>query len=258
MDHYTSKEFLQSTRESSILSSMIPYAKQEIQDKDLEAVKVALQDESITRGGRVEEFEKALAQACDAQYATVFNSGTSALEAAYGAASANEYDRVFTAANTFVGTVAGALKRGCRLTYVDVDEKTGSLDLDALFDKINTSASRGKEIVVPVHYAGVAIDMQKLNRGIARTDTVVIEDAAHALGSCYPSGEKVGSCAYSEMTVFSFHPAKQLTTGEGGAVLTNDPDLDQKLKRYRNNGIFKGPEMRPWEYEVQNPRATFT
>jgi len=228
----------------------LPYAKQSINADDLQAVKKALQGDMITRGPLVEEFEEALAQFCGASYAVAFPSGTAALDAAGYAAKIRPYDRVITTPNTFVGTIAGAVKRGATPTFVDIDPVTGNLDVSLLEKTMNKPATRGKEVLMPVHFAGIPVDVERIGRAISRADTVIIEDAAHAIGSVYKTGERVGSCAFGDMTVFSFHPAKHVTTGEGGCVLTNSPDYKERLLLYRNNGMIKNENDDPWMYDV--------
>lgn len=229
-------------------SKYLHYAHQSINDDDIKAVGDALKSDMVTRGPLVWEFEQAVAEFCGARYAVVFNSGTTALDAASYAAEIHPFDRVITTPNTFVGTITGSVKRGADPVFIDIDPSTGNLDLDQLILNINQPSSRGKEVLIPVHYAGIALDMKYLNQTISRMDTVVIEDAAHALGSKYPSGERVGSCLWSDMTIFSFHPAKHVTTGEGGAVLTNDEAFYDRLRLYRNNGIVRGQD--DWLYQV--------
>jgi UDP-4-amino-4,6-dideoxy-L-N-acetyl-beta-L-altrosamine transaminase len=215
----------------------LPYAKQSIASEDLLEVGKTLASNVITRGPYVEAFEQELAKTCGAKYVVVFHSGTAALSAAYHAGGLSSFDRVITTPNTFIATVGPAIQEEATHVFIDIDSQTGNLDLEQLKYNLETTSSRGKTFIVPVHFAGVAVDMKKLDLLIKDPKTVVIEDAAHALGSFYPSGEKVGSCPYSQMTIFSFHPAKTITSGEGGAVSTNDPILYHLLKRYRNNGI---------------------
>lgn len=235
----------------------LPYAKQSIDENDLIAVQKALTSDMITRGPYVAEFEDAVAKFCGAEYAVAFNSGTTALDAAAYAAQIKPYDRVLTSPNSFVGTIAGAMKRGAEPIFVDIDAVTGNIDLDALKAVMNQPMSRGKEVLMPVHFAGIAVDMKALSQDVRQVETVIIEDAAHAIGSYYPSGEKVGSCSYSDMTVFSFHPAKHVTTGEGGCVLTNRKELKERLEKYRNNGIVKEEGSDPWIYDVQEITGNF-
>lgn len=234
----------------------LPYAKQSIDEDDLTAVAAALKSDFITRGPEVHKFEEAVAAYCDVPYAVAFNNGTAALMASYFAARLSPFDRVISSPNTFIATVGAPLQMGIHPHWVDIDRSTGNLNLDELSEALNFQSTRGRPIVVPVHFAGTAVDMAKLERRISHSEAVIIEDAAHALGSSYPTGEKVGSCAYSQLTIFSFHPAKTLTTGEGGMVTTRDPELYHRLQLFRNNGIERVPPYlsrpsAPWYYEVQ-------
>jgi dTDP-4-amino-4,6-dideoxygalactose transaminase len=236
----------------AMVKKLLPYTRQSINADDIKAVGKALKEDIITRGPVVEEFEKIVADYCGAEFAVAFNSGTTALEAAAFAAKIEPVDRVITTPNTFVGTVAGAIKRGAKPVFVDIEAQTGNIDLDQLELTINRPSTRGKEVIIPVHFSGIAVDVKRLSLMIKKTDTVIIEDAAHALGSVYPGGEKVGCSKWSDMTVFSFHPAKHITTGEGGMVLTNDPKYRKRLLLYRNNGIVPGGEAdEPWMYRVE-------
>lgn len=233
----------------------IPYAQQNISSEDIEEVRLALSQPIITRGPLVENFETAMASYCGSNYAVAFNSGTAALMAAYFAADVGPHDRIMTTPNTFVSTVGAAIQRSATPVFIDIDSSTGNLNLEHLSYNINTPLSKGKTIIAPVHYAGIPVDIKAINSMIANPETVIIEDAAHALGSHYKDGSKVGSCAWSEMTVFSFHPAKTMTTGEGGMVTTNDKTLYHRLQLFRNNGIERDPRYlqsppAPWHYEV--------
>lgn len=235
----------------------IPYARQSISSDDAHEVSQSLLSDLITRGPQVEKFEQALAEYCGVQYAVAFNSATAALMAAYHAAKVTVFDRLITTPNSFVATIGAAMQCGATPVFVDIDRATGNLDLDQV--KINLEgpqSSRGRMIIAPVHFSGIAVDMEKLDGLIKNPSTFVIEDAAHAIGSSYANGQKVGSCAWSHMTIFSFHPSKTMTTGEGGMVTTNDEELARLLRRFRNNGIEKDPkflkqEPQPWYYEVQ-------
>lgn len=238
------------------MSNFLPYAHQSIDADDIANIVESLKKDLITRGPLVEAFEKAIADYCGARYAVAFNSATSALSAACGVIDAGPFDRVLTTPNTFVATVGTAMARQAVPVFIDIDRNTGNMDLDQLTLNLKHPFSRGKMIIMPVHFAGIAMDMQALDSQISNPDTFVIEDAAHAIGSYYPSGQKVGSCEFSDMTVFSFHPAKTMTTGEGGMVTTNDERLFHRLKRFRNNGIERDPAFLrdeaagPWYYEV--------
>lgn len=234
----------------------IPYARQSINASDIAEVGRALASDVITRGPQVEAFEKALSQYCGAQHTVLFNSGTTALQAACHAARVNAQDRLITTPNTFVATAVAGIREGAAPVFVDIDPVTGNLDLDKLAPNLQVPTSRGRAIVLPVHYGGVPVAMKQLEAQIYYEETVVIEDAAAALGSSYDADHKVGCCRWSQMTVFSFHPAKLITTGEGGAVTTNDPELAHRLKRFRNNGIERDvpylmEQGGPWYYEVQ-------
>lgn len=226
----------------SMATRFIPYARQSIDASDQQAVSEALSSDFISRGPLVEKFENEVANDCGAQFAVAFNSATSALMAACYAAQMNANDRLITTPNTFVASVTSAMHLKATPVFVDIDRSTGNIDLNLLEHNLKElKSSRGKHVIMPVHFAGIPVDMQKIDRMICDPSTLVIEDAAHAIGSKYPSGEKVGSCKYSHMTIFSFHPAKTITTGEGGMVLTNDPDLNHRLRCYRNNCIERNP-----------------
>jgi perosamine synthetase len=212
-----------------------PYAKQTIDEADLEAVQAVFKECMITRGPKMAAFEEAIASYCGARFAVTFNSGTSALHAAYFAAEAGPADRVITTPNTFVGTVVGAHALGARLCFSDINPTTGNLDLDKLPEI--EPPTRGKLIYVPVHYAGAPLDMARLQRQIGDPKGVIIEDGAAAFGASYPDKTKVGSCQFSDLTIFSFHPSKTITTGEGGAVTTNSEQLYKRLLIFRNNGL---------------------
>lgn len=227
----------------------IPYAHQSIDENDIQEATDALRGHWITRSEKVDAFEKAIAAYCGAAYAVAFNSASTALAASYTAAGLSPLDRVITTPNSFVASCSTPFQKNANVIFIDIDPKTGNLDLEQAAHNINLPHSRGRTFFVPVHFAGIPFDMQQLDFKIKDPDIVVIEDAAHAIGSFYPDGKtKIGSCAWSQMTVFSFHPAKTITTGEGGMVTTNDPDLYAKLRLYRNNGIERS---NPWEYDIE-------
>lgn len=233
-----------------------PYARQSIDAADALEVSKAIFSTTITRGPRVDAFEHAVAEYCGAKHAVAFSSGSAALLAAYHVVDTNKNDRIISTPNTFVSSVGTGVELGATPVFVDIDLDTGNMNLEQTEFTLDMPRSRGKTLVVPVHFSGIPVDMQKLETMIKDPDTVIIEDAAHALGSQYLDGKRVGCCEWSQMTVFSFHPAKTITTGEGGMVTTNDDDLFHKLKRFRNNGIeretkFLEGEAAPWYYEVQ-------
>lgn len=235
------------------MDKILPYGSPSISDEDRKAVLEALESTTLTRGPRTEAFEAALAKYVGAEYAVSFNSGSTALAASYFAGGVSSKDRVLTTPNTFIATVGPAMQQGAQPVFIDIDRKSGNFQQDQAELNLSYPSLSGKLFVAPVHFAGIAVDMAALSQKIQATNVIVIEDAAHALGSQYPDGQMVGCCANSDMTIFSFHPVKTISTGEGGMVTTNDPEMARRLKLYRNNGIVRDlPEMKgPWEYQVR-------
>lgn len=235
----------------------LPYARPSLDATDIEAITQSLNTPIITRGPQVKAFEEAFASFCDVKYAVAFNNGTAALMAAYFAADLGPKDRLITTPNSFVATTGAAVLRGATPIFLDIDKTSGNLDLNQLEYNLERSPSRGRICIAPTHFAGIPLDMSKIDRLVQDPHIIIIEDAAHALGSTYASGKKVGSCAWSHMTMFSFHPAKTITTGEGGMVTTNDEKLYHRLQLFRDNGIERNPsfleeESLPWYYEVHD------
>ncbi|MFA7148230.1 MAG: UDP-4-amino-4,6-dideoxy-N-acetyl-beta-L-altrosamine transaminase [Syntrophomonadaceae bacterium] len=231
------------------MHEFIPYGRQNIDEEDLKAVTEALRSDWITQGPRVEEFETRVAEYCGARYAVAFNSGTSALYAAMYAAGIEAGDEVITPPLTFVATANAALYVGARPVFVDIDKNTYCMDTEGI-EEVITPRTRA---IVPVDYAGYPVDMKRIREIAAKHNLVVIEDAAHALGA-EREGAKVGTQA--DMTMFSFHPVKHITTGEGGMIVCNNSDYYQRLKLFRNHGITKEVEYLeandgPWYYEMQ-------
>ena len=230
----------------------IPYGKQWIGEEDIEEVVNVLKSDFITQGPKVKEFEEKLAEFTGAKYAVVFNSGTSALHAAYFALGLSTGDEFITTPLTFAATSNAGLFLGARPIFSDVEEDTGNLNVELVEEKIT---SRTK-LIVPVHYAGHPCDMERIKEIADKYGLFVVEDACHAPGAKYKDS-RIGSCKYSDMTVFSFHPVKHITTGEGGAVLTNREDLYEKLLMFRNHGITKDEKNfikekeGDWYYEMQ-------
>lgn len=238
------------------MDTLFPYAKQSISADDIQAVSVALQAPLITRGPKVQEFEEAIARYVGAEHAVAFSNGSTALKAAYTAAEMGPDDKLIATPNTFIASVGPGTEMGASPVFVDIDRNSGNMDLNHVKENLDYKTTRGKLFILPVHFSGIAVDLKALDAEIKSPKTFVIEDAAHALGSCYSDGQKVGCCAYSLMTIFSFHPVKQITTGEGGMVTTNDPEMARRLKLIRNNGIERDPSYlkgkpAPWYYEVQ-------
>ncbi len=229
---------------------MIPYGRQFIDEEDIKAVVEVLKSDFITQGPKVKEFEEKLAQYCGAKYCVVFNSGTSALLSAYFACGIGKGDEVITTPITFVATANMLLVLGAKPVFADVERDTGNIDPDSVENLITEKT----KAIVPVHYGGHPVDLERIKEIANRYNLKVIEDACHALGAEYKN-TKIGSCRYSDATIFSFHPVKHITTGEGGAVLTNDEDIYRKLLLIRNHGInrekFVYESEGDWYYEVQ-------
>lgn len=232
------------------MSKYIPYSRQTIGEDDIEAVVEALRSDIITQGPRLIEFENSLASYCEAKYAIAFSSGTAALHAAYYTAGIGDGDEIITSPITFVATANAALYLGAKPVFVDVEPDTGNID-PALIEEAITERTRA---IVPIHFAGHPADMDAILEIAGKRNLTVIEDACHAMGASY-KGRKIGSI--SDMTVFSFHPLKPITTGEGGAVLTDNKEFKHKLELFRSHGItkdkaqFESPSPGEWYYEMQ-------
>ena len=222
---------------------VIPYGRQGIDDDDINAVVDVLKSASITQGSKIREFEAALCRVTDASLGCVVNSGTSALHIACLAAGIGPGDEVITSPNTFVASANCVVYCGGAPVFADIDFKTYNIDPKEIEKKINERT----KAVIPVHFAGQSCDMKRIKDIVSAGEKkyghkiTIIEDACHALGSYYRE-EKVGSCAYSDMAVMSFHPVKHITTGEGGCVLTNDKKLRRKLSYFRSHGITSDPD----------------
>lgn len=235
---------------------MIPYGRQEISDEDIEAVVSVLRSDFLTQGPVVPAFEAAVANYCGARVGVAVNSATSALHIACLALGVGPGDIVWTSPITFVASANCALYCGATIDFVDIDSLTYNMSVQALEVKLESAARNGNlpKVVIPVHLAGQPCDMARIKELGERYGFKIIEDASHAIGSRY-LGEPVGNCRYSDITVFSFHPVKIITTGEGGMAVTNDPKLASKLARLRSHGITRAhQEMTqvpdgPWYYQ---------
>jgi UDP-4-amino-4,6-dideoxy-N-acetyl-beta-L-altrosamine transaminase len=234
--------------------STIPYGRQEITDEDVAAVAHALRAPFLTQGPRVREFEGRLAEVTGARHAVAFNSGTAALHAAYFAAGIRPGRTVLTSPITFAATANAALYLGGGVRFAEVDPDTILLDPAAVAEVTAPEVA----VLAPVHFGGQVSEMEQLGRLAGERGWVVVEDAAHALGASYTTAggarHRVGECAHSTMCCFSFHPVKQVTTGEGGAVTTNDERCYRELLRFRSHGITRDPaelsrSEGPWYYE---------
>ncbi len=237
---------------------MIPYGKQNIIENDIEAVVKVLRSDFLTQGPKVIEFENDLANYCGSRYAKVVNNGTAALHLAYLAIGLKEGDSIWTTPNTFVATANAALYCGAKVEFVDINPKTYNLSVDYLKEKLIQAKKYNKlpKIVVPMHFAGQSCEVKAIWKLSKEYGFKVVEDACHALGGEYKN-KKVGCCKYSDMAVFSFHPVKMITTGEGGAITTNNKQLDEKIELLREHGItknatkFNNRNDGNWYYEQQ-------
>lgn len=237
---------------------MISYGKQSINQDDIDAVVSVLKSNFITQGPKVVEFENNLAEYCKVKYVKAVNSGTAALHLAYLAIGLAEGDEVWTVSNTFVATANAALYCGATVDFVDIDPKTYNISINCLEKKLIEAKrkSRLPKLVVPVHFAGQSCEMKAIWKLSKEYGFKIIEDASHALGGEYLD-KKIGCCEYSDMAVFSFHPVKMITTGEGGAITTNNKLLNEKIELLRSHGItkdinkFSNESDGDWYYEQQ-------
>ena len=220
---------------------MIYYGKQNVNEDDIKAVENVLRSDFLTQGPAIEKFEKKVADYCGAKYAVAVTNATSALHIACRAVNLGEGDFLWTSPITFVASANCGRYCGAGVDFVDIDNDTYNMSVEILEDKLKNSAHLPK-VVIPVHLAGQSCDMEKIYALSRRYNFTVVEDASHAVGADYKNS-KVGSCKYSDMTVFSFHPVKIITTGEGGMILTNNENLYEKLKLYRSHGITRNPAL---------------
>ncbi len=229
----------------------IPYGHQSIRKDDITAVLKVLKSDYLTQGPSIEQFEQALAKYVGSKYAVTFNSGTAALHSAYFAAGLLPNDRFITTSITFAATSNAGLYLGAKPTFIDVERETGNIDTS----KIAQGITKKTKLIVPVHYGGNPCDLESIYRLARRHKLIVIEDAAHALGARYRN-EKIGSCKFSDMAVFSFHPVKHITTGEGGAVTTNNKEFYERMITFRTHGITRNKKklinknIGEWYYEM--------
>lgn len=235
---------------------MIPYGRQDISEADIQAVVEVLRSDFLTQGPAVPAFEDAVAAYCGALYAVAANSATSALHLACLALGVGPGDAVWTSPITFVASANCALYCGARVDFVDIDPFTYNLSVGCLADKLAQAEKSGclPKVVIPVHLCGQPCDMAGIHALSQKYGFKVIEDASHAIGGRY-KGEHLGNCRYSDITVFSFHPVKIITTGEGGLALTNNGPLAKRMQRLRSHGITRdaadmthAPDG-PWYYQ---------
>jgi len=238
---------------------MIPYGRQSISIEDIEEVINVLKSDFLTQGPRVEEFEESLVNYTKSKFGVATNSATSALHIACLALDLNKGDYLWTSANSFVASANCGLYCGANIDFVDIDTSTYNISVDHLESKLKKAQKENKlpKILIPVHFAGQSSQMDKIFELSKEYGFRIIEDASHAIGGNFLDS-KVGNCQFSDITIFSFHPVKIITTGEGGMATTNSPDLYSKMKLLRSHGItrdnneFINLSHGPWYYEQQD------
>ncbi|KRS22777.1 spore coat protein [Alishewanella sp. WH16-1] len=237
---------------------MIPYGKQQLDAADLAAVQEVLQSNWLTQGPKVPAFEQAIADYCKVSFAVAVNSATSALHIACLALDVGPGARVWTSPNSFVASANCALYCGATVDFVDIELETGNMSVAALEEKLKQAQRQNQlpKVVIPVHFAGQPCDMQAIAALAEQYGFHIIEDASHAIGARYQN-QPVGNCRYSDITVFSFHPVKIITSGEGGMATTQNPKLARKMQMLRSHGItseateLTEPSHGVWYYQQQ-------
>ena len=229
---------------------MIPYGKQDINQADIDSVVNVLKSDFLTQGPQVPLFEKTVSDYCGSEYAVVANSATSALHIACMALNLGKGDYLWTSPNTFVASANCGLYCGAQVDFVDIDPLTYNLSSLELEKKLIQAKQDNKlpKIVIPVHFAGQSCDMQKIHSLSKEYGFKIIEDASHAIGGKYLD-QPIGGCQYSDITVFSFHPVKIITTAEGGLATTNDKELLTRMQLFRSHGVTRDPELMNKETE---------
>ena len=235
---------------------MIPYGRQDINQQDINAVVEVLKSDFLTQGPQVPAFEQAIIDACDAKYAVAVNSATSALHIACLALGLGKDDWLWTTPNTFVASANCALYCGAKVDFIDIDPRTYNLCAKQLEKKLIAAQKVGKlpKIVIPVHFSGQSCDMQAIHELAKKYGFKIIEDASHAIGGKYQDAP-IGNSRYSDITIFSFHPVKIVTTAEGGMAVTNNAKLAEQLNLLRSHGITRDEELMtkaadgPWYYQ---------
>lgn len=241
---------------------MIPYGRHHIDEDDIQAVINVLRGGVLTQGPTVEAFERTVANYVGAKYAVAVSSGTAALHLAALAAGVGPGSTLITSPITFVASANAGLYAGGRVAFADIDPLTINMSPSALEEVL--AENPNTKAIIPVHFAGLPCDMPAIKSLADKAGSTVIEDAAHALGASYPDGKRVGCCAHSLMTIFSFHPVKAIAAGEGGMITTNDEVVYRRLVRLRSHGINKNDDplllkdqaytdgiQNPWYYEMQ-------
>ncbi|MCK5574950.1 MAG: UDP-4-amino-4,6-dideoxy-N-acetyl-beta-L-altrosamine transaminase [Sphingomonadales bacterium] len=248
---------------------MLPYGQQFVDDDDIKAVTEALKSDFLTTGPRVDAFEKALAARLQVHHVVVCNSGTSALHMAAMASGLGPGDKAIVPSMTFVATANAVRMTGAEVILADVDPSTGLMEVEH-FKQAVEGAGGAVKAVFPVHLTGQCADMKAIRKAADQLGVMVVTDACHALGGYHLDGDEqtapLGSCVFEDMACFSFHPVKAIAMGEGGAVVTNNPDVAEKLRLLRSHGITRAEddfqntkaafspsgEVNPWYYECQS------
>jgi len=236
--------------------SYIPYGRQDISEEDIASVVSVLRSDYLTQGPKVPEFEYGLLNYCGSSYAIAVNSATSALHIACLALGLGEGDFLWTSPISFVASANCGLYCGAKVDFVDIDPRTYNMSVEALEKKLLKAQAAGKlpKVVIPVHLTGQPCDMKAIHALACKFGFKIIEDASHAVGGKYQN-LPIGNCKYSDITVFSFHPVKIITTAEGGAAVTNNSDLASRMNLFRSHGItkdencFQKKSDGPWYYE---------
>ncbi len=236
--------------------NFIPYGRQNITEEDIDAVVNVLKSDYLTQGPKVPEFEKAIKEHCNVEYALAMNSATSALHVACLALDVGKGDIVWTTPITFVASANCALYCDATVDFVDIDPRTYNISIQSLEHKLKAAKEQGKlpKVVIPVHLCGQPCDMERIYQLSKKYGFSIIEDASHAIGGSYQN-KPIGNCQYSDITIFSFHPVKIITTAEGGVATTNSDELAQKIDLLRSHGITRDNELMthkpdgPWYYQ---------
>ena len=240
---------------------MIPYGKHHIDEEDIKSVVKVLKSDNLTQGPLISTFESEISKYVGAKYSVVVTSCTAGLHLASIVAKMNKGKVLLTSPITFVATANSSLFCGAETIFADIDSSTINISIDSIKKVILKNKVHA---IAPVHFGGLPCDVKKIKEIADKVGAIIYEDAAHAFGASFSDGSKVGSCKYSDMTVFSFHPVKSIATGEGGAITTNNKKIYEKLIRLRNHGLEKNQEnfqlknnfftndlSDPWYYEMQ-------
>jgi perosamine synthetase len=233
------------------MNEFLSYGKQWLDDEDIESVIRVLKSDFLTQGPKIEEFENEICEVTDAKYCVTVANGTAALHLAVSALELEPGSEGITSANTFLASANTLEYSKLKSVFADINEDTYAVDANTIKTKINDKT----KVLIPVHFAGQAVPMKEISELTRNNNIKIIEDAAHAIGSRYIDGSPVGNCKYSDMTIFSFHPVKTITSAEGGAITTNDEKLFKNLQILQNHGMTRDTDLLtenpgPWYYEM--------